>query len=76
MATAPGDETSPTRRGWSLKNHPPSEVASRMQSMLAEVFSSGTNADVRQASTMPEYIAEGRLIPRPEPRREDGLVRH
>lgn len=38
----------------------PGEVASRMQSALAEVFSSGTNADVRQASTMLEYIAEGR----------------
>lgn len=39
---------------------PAEEIASRLQSSLAEVFSSGTNADVRQASMMLDYIHEGR----------------
>lgn len=39
---------------------PADEIASRLQSSLAEVFSSGTNADVRQASMMLDYLHEGR----------------
>lgn len=41
---------------------PADEIASRLQSSLAEVFSSGTNADVRQASMMLDYIHEGRAF--------------